>query len=154
MIIGHRNQAAERRHSTIRRVCQGRISAVISNHVVAIIKTQRLDAIERIGIAGAIRHRQDAGLDCHRVVREAPAEDRDIGVRTPSEDVTAFTTNQGIVAVTADHRVVAAATTDEVVTITALENVIAVAAVKGIVPGFTVNPRTKRITGAEHLGRI
>ena len=154
LIVGHRNQAAERRHSTIRRVCQGRISAVITNRVVAIIEAERLDAIERIGIAGAVRHRQGTGLDRNCVVREAPAEDRDVGIRTPREDVTAFTTNQGIVAVTADHRVITAATADEVVTITALENVIAVAAVKGIVPGFTVNPRTERITTAEYLGRI
>ena len=155
LIVGHSNQAAERRHSTIRRVCQGRVGAVVPNRILAIIKTQRLDAIERVGIAGAVvRHRQSTGLDRHRVVREATAEDRDVGIRTPSENVAAFTADQNVVASIAGHRVIAAATADEVVTITALENVVAVAAVKGVVPGFTVNPRTKRITGAEYLGRI
>ena len=154
MIVGHRNQAAERRHSTIRRVCQGRISAVITNRVVAVIKTQRLDAIERIGITGAVCHRQGAGLDRNCVVREAAAEDRDVGVRTSSENIAAFAADQNVVASIASQRVAAAATADEVVTNPALENVVAVAAVKGIVPGFAVNPRTKRITTAEYLGRI
>ena len=154
MIVGHSDQAAERRHSTIRRVCQGRVGTIIPNRVLAVIEAKRLNAIERIGIAGAVRHRQGAGLDRNCVVREAATEDRDVGIHTPSENVAAIATGNHVITGTADHRVVAAATTDEVVTITALENVIAVAAVKGIVPGFTVNPRTKRITGAEHLGRI